>query len=112
VLAHLEVNFARAICLAELAALAAIHPSHLCREFKKQVGCSPLEFLKRVRMQRAAVLLRESEKSVKEIGLSVGFKRAEAFSKAFKKLMGCSPRHFRGAGNASGGTMQIAPPSR
>jgi AraC-like DNA-binding protein len=57
-------------------------------------------------------LLRESEKSVKEIGLSVGFKRAEAFSKAFKKLMGCSPRHFRGAGNASGGTMQIAPPSR
>jgi AraC-like DNA-binding protein len=99
VLAHIEMNFARAIGLAELAELAEIHPSHLCREFRKHVGCSPLEHVKKTRIQRAAILLQQSEKSVKEISLSVGFKRAEAFSKAFKKLMGCSPRHFRASGD-------------
>ncbi|MEW6681843.1 MAG: helix-turn-helix transcriptional regulator [Nitrospirota bacterium] len=94
-MAHLEMNYPQAIGLTELAALAGIHPSHLCREFKKHVGCSPLEHLKRVRIQRASVLLRESDKSVKEVGFSVGFKRPEAFSKAFKRVIGCSPRHFR-----------------
>lgn len=101
-LAHIEMNYARAIRLADLAALAQIHPSHLCREFKKHIGCSPLEHVYRLRIQRAVVLLRQSEKSVKAIAFAVGFKRPEGFSKAFKRIMGCSPQRYRDPANNQG----------
>ena len=97
-LAYINMNYAAPIGLAHLAALAEIHPSHLSREFKRQIGRSPLEYVLKLRIQRSAILLIESEKSIKEIALSVGFKRPEAFSKAFKRLKGCSPRHYRAAG--------------
>jgi two-component system response regulator YesN len=89
------MNYAHAICLAHLASLAEVHPSHLCREFKKHIGCSPLQHVHRLRIQHAVVLLRQSKKSVKEIGFAVGFKRPEAFSKAFKRIMGRSPQRYR-----------------
>lgn len=94
-LAYINTNYTDPICLSHLAALAEVHPSHLSREFKRQIGRTPLDYVIRLRMQRAAALLIESQRSIKEIGVSVGYKRAEAFSKAFKRVRGCSPRQYR-----------------
>lgn len=99
VLAHLQTDYAQSVRLAHLAALTEIHPSHLSREFKKQVGCSPRTYVLRLRIERAVVLLTEAHLSIKEIGLSVGFERPEAFSKAFKRVMGCAPRPYREHGD-------------
>lgn len=102
-LAYININYADPICLTYLAGLAEVHPSHLSREFKRQIGRTPLEYVLRLRVHRACTLLIESKKSIKEIGMSVGYKRPEAFSKAFKRIRGCSPRHFRASGLNEGG---------
>ncbi len=92
---YLDANYGKKIGLKELATLAGIHSSHLYRQFKELVGSSPREYVLNVRMQHAACLLRESDKSIKEIAFAVGFCRPEMFSKAFKRALGRSPRQYR-----------------
>ncbi len=99
IIEYIDLNYSKRIYLKDLATLAGVHSSHLCRQFKEQVGRSPREYLLKVRIDHAARLLRESEKIVKEIAFAVGFRRPEAFSKAFKRALGCSPRHYRDLNN-------------
>lgn len=96
---YLDANYGKKIGLKELASLAGIHSSHLYRQFKGLVGISPRAYVLNVRMRRAACLLWESDKSIKEIAFAVGFCRPEMFSKAFKRARGCSPRQYRALAN-------------
>ncbi len=97
VLAYIDLNYSRPLGLKHLASVAGVHSSHLRREFKKQVGASPREYVLTKRIEHATRLLKETEKSVKEIAFAVGFTRANSFSKIFKRVVGCSPRHYRSA---------------
>lgn len=65
------------------------------RKFSELVGEPPLTYLTRWRMDIAARLLRESEKSLIAIALSVGYETESSFSKAFSRIFGVPPGHFR-----------------
>jgi AraC-like DNA-binding protein len=66
--------------------------------FKEVLGQTPLEYVTEWRMQKAMPLLQNGEKKLVEIARSVGYESDAAFSKAFKRVVGVSPRDYRGNG--------------
>ena len=81
--------------LADLAAADGRSPFHLQRVFSAEVGESPLQYSRRVRLQRAAAALLVTHKSVLDIALDAGFDSPEGFSRAFKAMFSLSPKQFR-----------------
>jgi len=76
--------------------------STFAQKFKATVGKSPLDYLTRWRMLLAGDRLTTSGDPVSAIALSLGYDSESAFSTAFKRVMGCSPRQYaRGGGTAS-----------
>ena len=64
--------------------------------FKALVGWPPLDYLLRWRMRLAARALLSPERTrLAEIALSVGYESESAFSAAFKRAMGCAPKHYQ-----------------
>lgn len=69
--------------------------SYLSRVFKAEVGMTIPEYLCRVRMDNAKVLLKDPSLSIKEVASSVGVDDPFYFSKLFKKVTGLSPKEYR-----------------
>lgn len=86
--------------LQELAERSGMSRSVFALKFKAVVGTSPMEYLTRWRMLLAGERLRGSEEGVAGIAVSVGYESESAFSKAFRRVMGCSPRQYRGGGES------------
>ena len=94
-LARLAESDGELVSLADLAAQDGRSPFHLQRVFRATVGESPLQFSRRVRLQRAAASLLVTNKSVLEVALDAGFESHEGFSRAFRRRFEISPRKFR-----------------
>ena len=80
-----------------LAAAAGMSRSSFAERFKAAVGVAPLDYLLRWRMRLAARALRGGRLTVSAVALSLGYESESAFSHAFKRVMGCAPKHFKGA---------------
>jgi AraC-like DNA-binding protein len=85
--------------LQELAGRSAMSRSIFALKFKATVGTSPMEYLTRWRMLLAGDKLTNSDEPVSAIALSLGYESESAFSKAFRRAMGCSPRQYRRGGS-------------
>jgi AraC-like DNA-binding protein len=75
-----------------LAERAGISRTAFALKFKAVVGSSVIDYLSRWRMVLASDRLRHTEDSISEIAFSLGYQSESAFSKAFKRIMGSSPR--------------------
>jgi len=95
VLTHVQEHLDNPLSLDELARLAYFSPYHFHRIFKGMVGESVKEYVRRLRLERAASRLRVGSASVIEIALDAGYESHEAFSRSFKALFGASPTQFR-----------------
>jgi AraC-like DNA-binding protein len=80
--------------LRNLAEQAGMSRSVFALRFKEKVGLSPMEYLTRWRMTLAGDRLMHSDDPVSAIALSLGYESESAFSTAFKREMGCSPRQY------------------
>jgi AraC-like DNA-binding protein len=88
--------------LQELAERACMSRSTFALKFKQTVGTSPMEYLTRWRMLLAGDRLTNSSDPISVIALSLGYESDSAFSTAFRRVMGCSPRQYsRGRNLAS-----------
>ncbi len=88
--------------LQELAEHAGMSRSTFALKFKETVGASPMEYLTHWRMLLAGDRLANSSDPISVIALSLGYESESAFSTAFKRVMGCSPRQYsRGRNPAS-----------
>ena len=94
VTAYIDEHLGEPIPLAELAQLARLSPYHFCRTFKQSFGVSPHRYHTQLRIERAKTLLETHRLSVTEIGMSLGFSDASAFTAAFRKVTGCTPRSY------------------
>jgi AraC family transcriptional regulator len=92
---YVEEHVGEQISLAKLARLARLSQHHFCRAFKKSFGIPPHQYHVQRRIERAKVLLADRANSVTDIALILGYSQASAFSVAFRKTAGRTPREFR-----------------
>lgn len=82
--------------LGRFARAADMSEFHFSRSFKKATGFSPSRYFIRLRMDRARRLLRETSRSVIDIGLDVGYGSPSHFAQIFRREVGVSPTNYRG----------------
>jgi AraC family transcriptional regulator len=81
-----------------LAAEAGLSRAHFQRAFTAAVGVSPAAYVARVRVERAAYLMRVQDRSLLDLALSVGFRNADTFTRAFRRRFRETPRAYRQRG--------------
>jgi AraC-like DNA-binding protein/mannose-6-phosphate isomerase-like protein (cupin superfamily) len=95
VIGALEKDFARNWKLEDLQQIAHMSRSNLMRVFRKATGQSPIEYLLRLRIQKSMELLSNSDLSITDIAMEVGFQDSNYFARQFRRALGKSPRTFR-----------------
>ncbi|MGZ0148038.1 AraC family transcriptional regulator [Kribbella sp. WER1] len=93
----LEADPAAPWTLEQLAARVNLAPGYLIRLFGKSVGMSPMAYLNRIRAERAAGLLIETELPVATIGATVGWHDPSHATRRFRSTFGLSPSQYRSA---------------
>src|SRR5467141_4633588 len=79
----------------ELARVASVSEGHFIRTFRATFGETPHRYLQRRRVERAMFKLRETDRSVTDICLDVGFSSLGTFSRTFRDIVGESPTDYR-----------------
>lgn len=82
--------------LSQLAREADMSVSHFSRLFKKATSFSPSQYFIQLRIQEAQRLLRETDRSVIDVGLDVGYSSPSHFAQVFRRTVGVSPTEYRG----------------
>jgi AraC-like DNA-binding protein len=92
-----DARYFEALSVDDLAAAAGLSRAHFSREFRRAFGESPHAYLLTRRLERAAALLRTTDRSVADICLSVGLQGIGSFTTSFTRTYGNSPTAYRAA---------------
>lgn len=92
---YINRNYSRRITLSELAQLCCLSENYLTASFKKMYGYTPMEYLKKLRISKARLLLSDSDFSIADIASKCGFSRQSSFTEAFKSSTGSTPGEYR-----------------
>jgi AraC-like DNA-binding protein len=93
----IDARYREPLDVATLANVALLSPAHFSREFRRTFGESPHQYLLTRRMERAAALLRNTDRSVADICLLVGLSSVGSFTTTFGRMYGMSPAVYRAA---------------
>src|SRR5438309_7458023 len=91
----IDRSYAQPLDIPALARVASVSDAHYIRTFRATYGETPHRYLQRRRVERAMFLLRETERSVSEICLDVGFASLGTFSRTFREIVGEPPTTYR-----------------
>ncbi len=94
-LLYLHSNYASPIRISELAEQLQISQQYLARLFKAETGASPLQYLNRLRIEKAKEAMRVNAVNISEAAMAAGFDNLYYFSRLFKQLEGMSPSAYR-----------------
>jgi AraC-like DNA-binding protein len=87
--------YAEPLDVPAVAAVAHISPAHFSRSFRAVFGETPHRYLQRRRVERSMFLLRETDRSITDICLDVGFTSLGTFSRTFREIVGETPTTYR-----------------
>ncbi len=91
----MEKNYPREITVEDVADVCKLNRSYFSKIFKENMGCPPQEFLIRLRLSKAADLMKGTGSSIGSIAAQCGYPNQLHFSRAFRKRYGLSPREWR-----------------
>ena len=95
-IAYVEMNMSRSdLSVEELSRELGMSRAHLYKKMSQITGKTPIEFIRIIRLKRAAQLLRESQQNVSEIAYQVGFNNPKYFSRYFKEEFGILPSVYQ-----------------
>jgi transcriptional regulator GlxA family with amidase domain len=92
---YMQQNFGKKVTVRQLAAMVNMSESHFIRCFKKETELSPMEFLIKLRVEKAKKLLQANNLNITDISLQCGFSSASHFSASFAKHAGLTPSEFQ-----------------
>jgi AraC-like DNA-binding protein len=90
-----DVRYFEALDVDDLARVAGLSRAHFSREFRRAFGESPHAYLLTRRLERAAALLRMTDRTVADICVSVGLQSVGSFTSSFTRTFGLSPTAYR-----------------
>lgn len=94
-MACIHRRYADPLSREDIAAEIGISPDYLTDCFRQAMGITPMTYLRRYRIQRACELLENTDLSIMQIALRVGFSDGAHFTRTFQKEMGITPRAYR-----------------
>lgn len=94
-LQYIQEHYDGALTLAMIAGSANLSENECLRCFRGMIGCTPIQYVKQIRIQKAAELLLSTDAKVSDIGAKCGFQEMSYFAKTFRELKGCTPGAFR-----------------
>lgn len=92
-----DARYAEPLGVDDLARAAGLSKAHFSREFRAAFGESPHAYLLTRRLERAAALLRNTDRSVADVCFSVGLQSIGSFTTSFTRTFGTSPLAYREA---------------
>jgi AraC-like DNA-binding protein len=92
-----DARYFESLDVDDLAGAAGLSRAHFSREFRRAFGESPHAYLLTRRLERAAALLRGTDRSVADICFAVGLRSVGSFTTSFTRTFGVSPRAYRAA---------------
>lgn len=94
ILRYIDEHYSERLTTFDLAKKFYLNEQYFCQLFKKATGQSPVMYINRYRVEKAGVLLKNTELSITEIAMNVGFDNANYFARIFRKHMGMNPREY------------------
>src|SRR5215212_10323559 len=91
----MDRTYAEPLDVPVLARIACVSEAHFIRTFRATFGETPHRYLQRRRVERSMFLLRETDRSVTDICLDVGFASLGTFSRTFRAIVGETPSEYR-----------------
>lgn len=92
---YMDRNYQRELTIEEIADVCKLNRSYFSKLFRERMGCPPQEFLIRLRLSKAAELMKHTDASIRDISASCGYPNQLHFSRAFKQRYGIPPREWR-----------------
>ena len=91
----MDRSYAEPLDVPAVAAVAFVSEAHFIRSFRAVFGETPHRYLQRRRVERSMFLLRETDRSITDVCLDVGFTSLGTFSKMFREIVGETPSAYR-----------------
>jgi AraC-like DNA-binding protein len=92
-----DQRYAEPVTVDDMARAAGLSRAHFSQEFRRAFGVTPHAYLLTRRLERAATLLRTTDRSVADICMTVGWQSVGSFTTSFSRMFGRTPTAYRAA---------------